>query len=329
MNPCPVPGCPGEVVSKRLESLGFVLGCTGPDSHSDSTIRNAITRELDEASEDDDLALMRLDPVEFLRDQVVRATQRKGGGVRVPSASMLVRPPAYPTGLRGVQNGRLLQYRGLTLLSGKASSGKTWSALRASLDAAAQGWQVTYLAAEGAAVAMGRAHELTHDNPHERWALRIIEDGSTFEDLAKYVAESICSERTLIVLDSFSTVLRMIDDDSGDPWQQQRKLERFLFNIRQLTAGCVSPLVISEANAQGETKGRSFDHIADLSVNFQADADEHEIKHVRVVKSWWDRTGDAGRFRVVVDQGGLIRLPDEDASVSEQRDYGYAVGGDF
>lgn len=331
MNYCPVPGCPGEVVSRRLETLGYVLGCTGPEAHSDSTIRNAITRELDEASSADDLALMRLDPIEFLRDQVIRATERKGGGVKAPSQSMLVRPPAYPTGLRGVQNGRLLHYRGLTLLSGKASSGKTWSALRASLDAACEGWTVTYLAAEGAAVAMGRASELTDGAPHERWSLRVIEDGSTFDELARYVASVICSERTLIVLDSFSTVLRMIDDDSGDPWAMQRKLERFLFNVRQLTAGCVAPLVISEANAAGETKGRSFDHIADMSVNFRADDEEHEIKHVKVVKSWWDRTGDAGRFRVIVNQGGLVRLPDEGTSVREQEPYGigYAVGGDF
>ena len=325
-HPCPIPDCPGEIVSKRVEGLGAVMGCTGPESHGDATIRNAIARSVDFLEDDSDAMLMRLDPVEFIRDQVKRATDRRGGGIVPTPQSMLIRPPSYSTGLRGVQNGRLLHYRGMTILSGKASSGKTWSAIRASLDAAIDGWHVHYLAAEGAAVAHSRAEDMLSETP-QRWALRIIEDGSKLEDLTSYVADSICSERTLLVFDSISTVLRMLDDDSGEPWAMQRRLERFLFNLSQYTAGCVSPLVISEANAQGETKGRSFDHLADLAVNFRADEDEHEIKHVRVTKSWWDRTGDAGRFRVSVNQGGLVRLPDVDTPMSEQRGYDYAARG--
>lgn len=325
--PCPIPDCNGSVVSKRVENLGAVLGCTGPEAHTDATIRNAIARGIDETTDDSDAMLMRLDPVEFIRDQVKRATERTGGGIKPPTSSMLIRPPSYPTGLRGVQNGRLLHYRGMTILSGKASSGKTWSALRASLDAACEGWSVHYLAAEGAAVAHTRAADLMGSEPHARWALRTIEDGSQISDLAQYISDSICSERTLIVLDSISTVLRMLDDDSGDPWSMQRQIERFLFNLRQHTAGCVSPLVISEANAAGETKGRSFDHIADLAVNFRADDDESEIKHIKVTKSWWDRLGDVGRFRVAVNQGGLVRMPDDGASVAEQQDPAYTVGG--
>jgi len=324
---CPIPDCQGDVISKQFEGIGAVLGCTGPETHTDATIRNWIIRDIDGTENEADEMLMRLDPVEFIRDQVSHATQRKGGGIKPPSASMLIRPPSYPTGLRGVQNGRLLHYRGMTILSGKASSGKTWAALRASLDAAADGWYVHYLAAEGAAVAHTRAADLIGSSPHPRWSLRTIEDGSKIEDIAQYISDSICSERTLIVLDSISTVFRMLDDDSGDPWGMQRKVERFLFNLRQFTAGCVSPLVISEANAQGETKGRSFDHIADLAVNFRADEDESEIKHIRVTKSWWDRLGDVGRFRVAVNQGGLVRMPDDGASVAEQNEPAYTVGG--
>ena len=328
---CPVRSCDGEVITRRVGEFGNVLLCTGEDAHGDATIRNYV-ENFHEADEDNDAEmdeiLLRCDPVEYMRDQVGYALERKGGGIRKPNASMLLPPPTYPTGLRGVQNGTLLYYQGMTLLSGKASCGKTWSALRASLDAAVQGWEVHYLAAEGVAVAHGRAAELTHNDVPKRWRLQVVEDGSTLDDIGSYLRKAICSERTLVVIDSFSTMLRMLDDESGDPWELQRRLERFLFNLRQGTAGCIAPLVISEANAAGETKGRSFDHIADLSVNFRADEDEHAIKHIRVHKSWWAKTGEVGRFKVSPGQGGLVRLPDEDASLQEQREYSHAFGGD-
>jgi KaiC/GvpD/RAD55 family RecA-like ATPase len=79
----------------------------------------------------------------------------------------------------------------------------------------------------------------------------------------------------------------------------------------------VAPLVISEANAAGETKGRSFDHLADLSVNFRSDEDEPELKHIRVAKSWWSRTGDVGQYRVSVTQGGPVRVRDDETAEAE------------
>lgn len=330
---CPVPTCSGQVLTKRLDTFGVVMVCDGPDAHSDTTIRNAYARwdsELDAVDPDAaDTLLRKADPVEFIRDQVLAAANRTVGAVRPPSSAMLVPPPTYPTGLRGVQNGRLLHYQGLTLLSGKASSGKTWSAMRASLDAADQGWDVVYVAAEAAAVIHSRVDTVLDGSPRpEAWTLRMVDDGTPFPAVVEFMAEAIRSERTLFVVDSFSTLLRMTEDDAVDYWAHHRRLERFLFNLRQLTAGCVGLLVLSEANAAGETKGRSFDHIADLSVNFAKDADDPEVKTVNVVKSWWGRMGSVGNFAVRPEQGGLVRLPDADTPNSERPGYSFAVGGE-
>ena len=330
---CPVPGCTGQVVTKRLEIYGVVMFCDGAGEHSDTVIRNAFQRWDDELDaidpESADEVLRRVNPVEFLRDQVATASERRRGRVRVPTRSMLIPPPTFPTGLGGVQNGRLLHFQGLTLLSGKASSAKSWSAIRASLDAAHQGWDVVYIAAEAVAVIDLRIREIAGDDPiPDSWTLRVVEDGTKFFDVVEFMADAIRTERTLFVIDSFSTLLRMTEEDGGDYWTHHRQLERFLFNVRQMTAGCVGLLVLSEANAAGETKGRSFDHIADLSVNFAKDAEDPETKHITITKSWWGRIGDVGRFVVRPHQGGLVRLPDPESSLSEQVGYRFAQGDD-
>lgn len=330
---CPVPDCPGQVLTKRLDMFGVVMVCDGPAAHSDTTIRNAYARwddELDAADPESYAELLRVsDPIEYIRDQVLASEKRALGAIRPPPRAMLIPPPTYPTGLRGVQNGRLLHYQGLTLLSGKASSGKTWSAMRASLDAAAQGWDVVYVAAEAAAVIHSRVSEVLNGAEHPtNWTLRMVDDGTPFPAVVEFMADAIRSERTLFVIDSFSTLLRMTEDDAVDYWAHHRRLERFLFNVRQLTAGCVGLLVLSEANAAGETKGRSFDHIADLSVNFAKDADDPEVKTINVVKSWWGRMGEVGSFAVRPGQGGLVRLPDAETPNSERPGYSFAVGGE-
>lgn len=330
---CPVTGCNGQVLTKRLETYGIVILCDGDAQHSDTVIRNAFQRWDDELDAVDpnscDEILRRVNPVEFLRDQIIAASKRKQGRVRVPTKSMLLPPPTFPTGLGGVQSGRLLNYQGLTLLSGKASSSKSWSAMRASIDAAETGWDVVYIAAEAVAVVHHRVNEtLAGRERPESWRLLVVEDGTRFESVVEFMADSIRSERTLFVIDSFSTLLRMTEQDDVDYWTHHRMLERFLFNVRQMTAGCVALLVISEANSQGETKGRSFDHIADLSVNFAKDDEDPEVKNITVTKSWWTRIGDVGKFVVRPSQGGLVRMPDASAALSEQAGYTFAVGGE-
>ena len=329
---CPIPYCPGQLLTKRFETFGAAVFCDGPDNHSDTVIRNAFQRWDDELDAIDPQSsaelLRRVDPVEFLRDQVVASGTERVGSVRVPTKAMLIPPPSFPTGLGGVQNGRLLEYRGMTLLSGKASSGKTWSAIRSSIQAAEAGWDVVYIAAEAVAVVHNRVNEvLRGETRPDTWALRIVDYGTPFGSVIEFMADAIRTERTLFVIDSFSTLMRMTQGRE-DEWVHQRRVESLLFNIRQLTAGCVALLVLSEANAAGETKGRSFDHIADLSVNFAKDAEDPETKQVSVVKSWWGRMGEVGSFVVRPQQGGLIRIPDSGTAVSEQGAYSYAVGGD-
>lgn len=320
---CPMPGCTGVVRTKRLEIYGLVMFCDGPEAHSETLIRNAFARwddELDSVDPDSESELLRrVSPVEFLRDQVMRCTDRSVGRVSVPTKAMLIPPPRWPTGLGGVQSERLERYLGLTLLSGKASSGKSWSAIKSSLDAARTGWDVVYISAEAVAVIHHRLEEIAGvEGVPDTWALRYVPDGTSLGEVVQFMTGAIRTERTLFVIDSFSTLHRMTEPDGADFWQHQRMLERVLFNIRQNTAGCVGLLVLSEANAAGETKGRSFDHIADLSVNFKSSDDDHETKEIRVPKSWWSRSGTVGDYVVRPSQGGLVRV-DRGESISEQR----------
>lgn len=332
---CPVPDCSGRVRTKRLETAhATALWCDGPSEHSDSTIRNAFARwdaELDAVDpEFADSLLRKVDPIEFLRDQVLDVVNRSSGGIRPLRLDETVPPPEFPTGLGGVQSGTMLACRGMTLYSGKASSGKTWAALRASLDAARSGWDVTYLAAEGGAVVHSRAQEVarTIGGIPDAWTLRNVHYGTAFDDLVAAMGEAIRSERTLFVVDSFSTLLRMTEDDQTDYWSHHRRFERLLYLIRERTAGCVGLLVLSEANAAGETKGRSFDHLADMSVNFASHEEDPQTKRVRVVKSWWSRLGEVGSYLVKPGQGGLIRIPDEGIATAYQGGYDAAAGSD-
>jgi len=318
-----MPECGGKVRTKRLEIYGLVMFCDGPEGHSETMIRNAFQRwddELDAIDPDSEADLLRrMDPVEFIRDQVLKCTERQPGKVSVPSKAMLIPPPRWSTGLGGVQSDRLERYLGLTLLSGKASSGKSWSAIKSSLDASRTGWDVVYISAEAVAVIHNRMADVAGDEGvPETWAIRYVPDGTAFEEVVHFMADSIRSERTLFVIDSFSTLHRMTEPDGADYWQHQRRLERALFNIRQNTAGCVGLLVLSEANAAGETKGRSFDHIADLSVNFKSNEDDHETKEIKVPKSWWGRSGTVGDYVVKPSQGGLVRI-DQGEPISKQR----------
>jgi predicted ATP-dependent serine protease len=186
----------------------------------------------------------------------------------------------------------------MTTLSGKASSGKSWFALGVAVNSAIDGWDVHYLAAEAHDVIGRRLKLAMGDAVPERFTLHSVEPGVTPADMIAEIRDWVVSTRTLLVIDSISTLLGLMRVGSSiDKWDAQDSLEMFLMRVRALTRGEVGILNISEANAQGESKGRVIDHRSDVSVNFVS-VEDSDAKEIRVVKAWEGQTGMIGRARI-------------------------------
>jgi KaiC/GvpD/RAD55 family RecA-like ATPase len=290
------------IVLKLKEGIN-AWGCTNPDPHADSSIRAALIRESEDRestwAEDEADRILRTDPVFWLRDRVRESRdQPEEKFDDDPVTADVGSLPEYATGFFGRESGGLLSLRGMTTLSGRASSGKTWFALGAALQSALDGWDVSYIAAEGSDVVKRRVQAAFGKQPPRNFHLVTVHPGATLGDIAEMVEYRIMSRRTLLVFDSISSLMGMMLAPPGmSRWDEQSKLEMFLMRIRSLTRGEVAMMIVSEANAQGEAKGRTLDHKSDTSINFVS-VEDSDAKEVRVVKAWEGRTGLIGRARV-------------------------------
>ena len=313
INPCPFDACSGAVFVRSFGGLK-AFGCDGPDQHTDGQIRNALLGEVADWTEETEAELdkieRRIDPVAWLLGRVYAAQQAKEVSITDEDLANFVQLPPYATGLSGSESGGLIQLRGMTTCSGKASSGKTWFALGAAINSAIDGWNVHYIAAEGEDVIKRRVHHACGGNPPKSFHLHAVEPGVTADDILERVGEWITSTRTLLVLDSISTLMSfMAVDHRESRWDAQGRLETFLMGLRKLTRGEVSIIVISESNAAGESKGRTIDHRSDISINFKS-MEDSDAKEIRVVKAWESSTGLIGRAMVDPNGPGLDLIYD-------------------
>jgi KaiC/GvpD/RAD55 family RecA-like ATPase len=305
---CPFTDCGGNIHALKLSGGFNAFGCD-QGQHQDSAIRHALMRECDDAAADchDEMTeqLRRCDPVFWVREQVIEAQnapdvkfqqERLGGSTALPT---------FATGFIGRERGTLLELRGMVTLSGRASSGKSWFAIGAALNSAIDGWDAHFVAAEGEDVIRRRVAAAYGDQPPARFRLHSVKPGVTVKHMIQEIADWIVSTRTLLVIDSISTLMGLMTVDSrANRWDEQGKLEIFLMRLRELTRGEVAVLILSEANAAGETKGRTLDHKSDISINFK-NLEDSDAKEIRVVKAWEGPTGLVGRARVKPSGPGL------------------------
>lgn len=307
-NPCPLEACSGRVFVRRFGGIK-AFGCDGEEQHTDSQVRNAMLGEVGVWGSEtrrslDDLE-RRMDPVAWLLDRVEEAKHEQPEKIVDEDLSDFAQLPPYRTGFVGREVGALLHLRGMTTLSGKASSRKTWFALGAALLSARDGWDVHYVAAEADDVVKRRIHKAMGDREPDRFRLHSIQPWLRAIDILDRLSEWIVSTRTLLVVDSISTLMQFMRHDKHESrWDAQGRIETFLMALRRLTRGEVSLVVVSEANALGESKGRTIDHRSDVSINFKA-LDDSDASEVRVVKSWEGTTGLVGRARVNTAEPGL------------------------
>lgn len=300
--------CDGSIHVLKLSGGLSAFGCTEGE-HDDSAIRHKLIGECQDRGSDwgGELTsiVQRCDPVYWVREQVLDAQampEQKFQTERLTGSQPL---PVFATGFVGRERGSLLALRGMTTLSGKASSGKTWFALGAALNSALDGWDVHYLAAEGEDVIRRRIAVAFGDAPPPRFRLHSVKPGVTVEHMIREIADWIVSTRTLLVIDSISTLMGLMAvDPRASRWDEQAKLEIFLMRVRELTRGEVAVINISESNAAGETKGRTLDHKSDISINFKS-LEDSDAKEVRVVKAWEGHTGLIGRAMVEPSGPGL------------------------
>lgn len=297
--PCPVPNCIGEV---KILQQG-TMTCDGPEPHGDGTIRDYAISTLEDVEDGTEAIERRLDPLHWRQEAIRRAVHGNGGGdgLSRPKPSMLVPPPSWPSALLGIDS-----LRGLTVFSGKSSSGKTAAAIPSALEAAGRGWNVMYVAAEGPSVVNTRVDQWCRGRSMVAWPTRfnLLVPGidTTLETLQAAVLDFATTNRTLVVIDSINSLVdSFVTDDDVHGIGPIKRLSMWMMAVRANTAGEVSFLVISEANANGETKGRTLDHKADMSVNFAKVDEDYSLKRVFVIKNWWGVPGPVGDFSYDVD----------------------------
>lgn len=323
-NPCPFEGCSGSLFVRRFGGIN-AFGCDGPEQHTDSQVLNALQGELGQSIARDESAsdeiLRRCDPVAWILDQVEAAKRDPEVKITDEDLADFVNLPEFSTGLVGSESNGLISLRGMVTLSGDPSSGKTWFALGAALNSALAGWDVHYVAAEAEDVIKRRIHRAFGDASPPKFHLHSVEPGLRVDDILDRLSQWIVSTRTLLVLDSLSTLMSFMKRDHRESqWDAQGRVETFLMGLRKFTRGDVSIINISETNARGEAKGRTINYRSDMAIHFKG-IDDSDAKEIRVVKAWESSIGMIGRAMVDAEGPGLSLIyngpnssaPDEDA----------------
>ncbi len=249
--------------------------------------------------------LRRCDPVAWLLDQVDAAQREPEIKITDEDLADFVNLPEFSTGLVGSESNGFMSLRGMVTLSGDPSSGKTWFALGAALNSALSGWDVHYIAAEAEDVIKRRIHHAFGISPPPKFYLHAIEPGLRVDDILERLSKWIVSTRTLLVLDSLSTLMSFMKRDSRESqWEAQGRMETFLMGLRKFTRGDVSIINISETNAKGEAKGRTINYRSDMAVHFKL-VDGSEAKEITVVKAWELSIGYIGRAMIDAKGPGL------------------------
>lgn len=258
--------------------------------------------------------LLKSDPVEWKRVVVLRSQVIGDPCRQIDRGEVMARAkePTWPTGLEG-GSGILPNFRGVTILTGAPSSGKSYLAIASSVQAALFGWDVLYLASEmGDRPLMERFTVYCDGDLPSTLSVISVTFGASIEALVNLVAGKVTERPLLVVMDSISS---FIDQAAGQNPQDVhgigplKQWTMWAINVRRTTEGQIAFLVLSETNREGHTKGRFGDHKADLVVSMASDDKQKQIKHVCIVKGWEYQGGAVGDFSVNARTARLVRIP--------------------
>lgn len=245
--------------------------------------------------------LRQTDPVAWKRREIRLSIDTSDPLAEVSHVDAMKRPdePSWPTGL-GSDTERLPCFRGVVLISGVPSAGKSFLALASAIDAARFGWDVLYLSAEMADRPVAkRIDQISSGEVPERFTHVDVRFGVTVEGLLDWVEARVSERPTLVVIDSLSSFADQFErQNENDPHAMGilRRIVMWAINVRRRTDGNVSFILLSESNKEGRAKGRFADHKADLALTMSTSADHSSVKEIEVTKSWEHETGALGEF---------------------------------
>ena len=257
--------------------------------------------------------LRKTDPVAWKR-RMLRMSVDIGEPLRKVDQEAAIaaeREPVWPTGLEG-EASILPNFRGVTILSGPPSSGKSYLAVASAVQAAWSGWDVVYLSAEMADRPMAKRFRAYCEGPApERLHHVDVSFGASVENLLDWIEPLLSDRNALVVFDSLSSFADQSEQQPGDDPHQIGLLKRIVMwsvNVRRATNGQIAFLLLSEINKEGRAKGRFADHKADLAISMQTSAEHSVLKRITVTKGWEYQSGEMGEFALDVGSARLRRI---------------------
>lgn len=259
-------------------------------------------------------------PVADLRAQDPVAWKRRALRMSLDAAEPLVdlvpgevtaRPkePTWPTGL-GDTWGRLPDLRGVAIVAGMPSAGKSVLALGSGVDAAHAGWDVIYLSCEMAERPLvDRLRARCGDHPPESFGLVNVGYGASVEKLIDWIEPRVGLRPTLVIFDSVSSFCDQAEQQDAHDAHGIGLLKRvtmWAVNVRRATFGQIGFMLLAEASKEGRARGRFADHKADIALLMET-ADSG-AKRITVTKSWESFSGEVGEFAVRPETARLEKV---------------------
>ncbi len=227
----------------------------------------------------------------------------------VNPADSLARPeePTWPTGLGGNWCS-LSNLRGVVVLVGLPSAGKSVLALGSGVDAARAGWDVIYLSCEMAEKPFAkRIQARCGDYPPKTFHLVDVGYGADTDKLLTWIEERITANPTLVIFDSVSSFCDQAEQQVNDDPHGTvllKKLVMWAINVRRATDGQIAFMLLAEASKEGRARGRFADHKADVALLIES-TDNPLMKTLTVTKAWEYSTGKVGEFALRPETAAL------------------------
>lgn len=213
--------------------------------------------------------------------------------------------PYWPTGCRRIDELTGGGGYGMTVIAGQPKVGKSLLAISAAVEAARSGWRVVYLNAELTRSSILRRivayAKVIDPDLKANLSIHQIEVGFSVADALEAIRGQIDFDvtRLLIVMDSINRIVDLSTEDGSEMgyWRTLRNWSELARRTSRISEGCISSIVVSELNKQGNVKGGSLDYAADLVVSIKSDSEgEDDIVYMSVPFARSSRGGKVGEM---------------------------------
>lgn len=211
--------------------------------------------------------------------QLIRnpAAERKSAIFEQPFSLNVEPTHRFPTGVDEIDTALHGGCYGFTVVAGPKGVGKSTLLLSTTLTACQSGWEVAYFDGENAGNVFNRrvlgyfrgtpAHEI--EKKIRRMRRFYVHSGVTDDELVEWACSAVRrdTERLLIVLDSFNTILsKMCMGQRAQYWERYHELLLWVNDMRVESQGAIAVMVASEMNPRGEASGRTIEYIDDVEL---------------------------------------------------------------